>query len=78
MNCQHMDCNSRSTLPRPATWTVRHSGYTFPVCDAHYPTLRRELIAARIAYDSSLLTCEHGLAWNPAGCSAFHYGLVTA
>lgn len=74
-SCQHLDCSAIAhPIPLPAEWTVTHSGYRMHVCGPHYGTLTRELIAARIAYDSSLITCKHGLA---APCSPLHYGLVT-
>jgi hypothetical protein len=53
MKCQHMYCgNTHYSNARPlsATWIVRHSGYKFPICDAHYGVLRAELIGADIDY----------------------------
>jgi hypothetical protein len=57
MNCEHLYCgNTRYSYSDPlqATWVVRHSGYKFPVCDAHYGVLRDDLISANITYTAEL------------------------
>ena len=56
--CEHMHCGDTHysySKPLEARWIVRHSGYKFPICDAHYGVLRDELIRADIKYITELL-----------------------
>ena len=58
MNCEHMYCGNThysNAKPLSATWIVRHSGYKFPICDAHYGVLREQLISHNVEYTTELV-----------------------
>ena len=58
MNCEHMYCGNTHYSygdPLRATWVVRHSGYKFPTCDAHYGVLREQLISSNVEYTTELV-----------------------
>ena len=58
MNCEHMYCGNTHYSygdPLQATWVVRHSGYKFPTCDAHYGVLREQLISSNVEYTTELV-----------------------
>jgi len=58
MNCEHMYCgNTHYSYGEPfqATWVVRHSGYKFPTCDAHYGVLREQLTSSNVEYTTELV-----------------------
>ena len=56
--CHHIYCGDTrysSNEPLEAKWIVRHSGYKFPICDAHYGVLREQLILGNVDYTVELV-----------------------